>query len=286
MAEYLIKVRGEPKGPYTDSQLLTQIRRKRLSRQSQVSIDGGMNWLRAGDVEALFPASAAVTDLGFEEAEPDPERSEPEQSTPKVKDSGERLWSYAAMGQQLGPVPESEIRMLIASGGLRDDTLLWQDGMTDWVEAQHIPAFSAAVRSKQSSSSSGQGQVANGMFSNATDQKTLHWPSVVAMLTAIAGWTTLLPSAVAAIGFSGGIRNNFSAESVVARLLLTVLVLSPSLLFCVMGINLGHKASKYSNNEPGQYDGTVYSVFALILGYLSALCILGLAIFCIVSASR
>lgn len=289
MADFLVKVRGESKGPYSVSQLLTQIRRKRLSRQHQVSNDGGMTWLRAGEVEDLFPASPAVTAPSHEESEQEPASSEPEYASPTVSGSGERLWSYAAMGQQLGPVPESEIRMLIASGGIRDDTLLWQDGMTDWVEVQHIPTFSAAVRSKQSSSTSGQNSVAKDMFSSGTDQKTLHWPSVVAMLTAIAGWATLLPGAVAAIGFSGGLRNNFSAsraDSVVAMLLLAVVALSPSLLFCVMGINLGHKALKYSNREPGQYDGTVYAIFALILGYLSALCILGLAIFCIVSASR
>lgn len=288
MTDYLIKVRGESKGPYSESQLLTQIRRKRLSRQHQVSSDGGMTWLRAGDEEALFPASAAMEDAADQETEIETSPPGKDHFVKVASDASERLWSYAAMGQQLGPVPESEVRMLIASGGIRDDTLVWQEGMTDWVEVQHVPTFSAAVQIKQSSAT-GKSTTASGMPPNVSDQKTLHWPSVIAMLTAIAGWTCLLPSAICAVGMSGALQDRFSAagaDSVIAMLLMSLLVVSPSVLFCVTSINLGHKAIRYSNREPGLYDGTTYSIFALILGYLSALCLLVLAIFCIVSASR
>lgn len=288
MAEFLVKVRGEPKGPYSESQLQTQIRRKRLSRQHQISSDGGMSWQRAGDVPDLFPA-ASVAEPVLGDVADEVATAKPAQMSPVVSNNAERLWSYAVMGQQLGPVPESEIRILIASGGIPHDTLLWQDGMTDWVEVQHIPAFSTAVRIKQSSGTPGQDSIVLNTSSNSSGMKSLHWPSLIAMLTAIAGWTTLLPGALFALGLSGALRSGFSrlpADNVISMLLLAVLALSPSLLCCVTSINLGHKASRYANSEPGRYDGTAYSIFALVLGYVTALSLLGLTIFCIVSASR
>lgn len=288
MTQFLVKVRGEPKGPYSESQLQTQIRRKRLSRQHQVSSDGGISWQRAGEVDELFPASSAsVSELVVEDVTE--ERAAPTQVQTAVSDSADRQWLYAVMGQQLGPVPESEIRILIASGGIPSDTLLWHKGMTDWMEVQHIPAFSAAVRSKQSSGTPGQDSIVLNTSSNSSGMKSLHWPSLIAMLTAIAGWTTLLPGALFALGLSGTLRSGFSrlpADNVISMLLLAVLALSPSLLCCVTSINLGHKASRYANSEPGRYDGTAYSIFALVLGYVTALSLLGLTIFCIVSASR
>lgn len=288
MTQFLVKVRGEPKGPYSESQLQTQIRRKRLSRQHQVSSDGGISWQRAGEVDELFAASnASVSELVVEDVAEEP--AAPTQVQTPMSDSSDRQWMYAVMGQQLGPVPESEIRILIASGGIPDDTLLWHDGMTDWMEVQHIPAFSAAVRSKQSNADFKLDAAATNGSASSGKKKSLHWPSIVAMLTAIAGWTTLLPGAVFALAASGALSYpiaNRSGDNVLVILLLVVLALSPSLLCCVTSINLGHKAMKYADRQPGQHDGTTYSIFGLVLGYLTALSLLGLTISCIVAASR
>lgn len=286
MTEFLVKVRGEPKGPYSVSQLQTQIRRKRLSRQHQISSDDGMSWQRAGDVDELFTAASVselVSEAAVEEVAAEPA---PTEASPAVSTSGERLWSYAVMGQELGPVPESEIRILIASGGIAHDTLLWQDGMTDWVEVQHIPAFSTAVRSRQSSSTGGQESAISKKASGSTGKRNLHWPSLVAMLTAIAGWTVLLLGALFSLGALRGSFSRTPDDNVLTMLFFVALALSPSLLCCMTSINLGHKAQKYANEEPGQYDGTAYSIFALVLGYITAISLLGLTIFCIVSASR
>ena len=44
-------------------------------------------------------------------------------------------WHYNANGQQVGPVSESEILSLINSGVVVASTLVWHEGMTDWLPA-------------------------------------------------------------------------------------------------------------------------------------------------------
>jgi hypothetical protein len=44
-------------------------------------------------------------------------------------------WHYTTNGQQVGPVSESEIPSLINSGVVVASTLVWHEGMTDWLPA-------------------------------------------------------------------------------------------------------------------------------------------------------
>jgi uncharacterized RDD family membrane protein YckC len=41
-------------------------------------------------------------------------------------------WFYAEGGRQMGPVEESELDRLITAGVVRDDTLVWHEGMAGW----------------------------------------------------------------------------------------------------------------------------------------------------------
>jgi uncharacterized RDD family membrane protein YckC len=41
-------------------------------------------------------------------------------------------WYYADQGKQAGPVDEARLDELVASGVVREDTLVWCDGMADW----------------------------------------------------------------------------------------------------------------------------------------------------------
>lgn len=41
-------------------------------------------------------------------------------------------WYYADQGRQLGPVEESALDDLVRSGSVRDDTLVWREGMGTW----------------------------------------------------------------------------------------------------------------------------------------------------------
>jgi type IV pilus assembly protein PilA len=41
-------------------------------------------------------------------------------------------WYYAEGGRQIGPVEESVLDDLVRQGVVRDDTLVWQEGMAAW----------------------------------------------------------------------------------------------------------------------------------------------------------
>jgi uncharacterized RDD family membrane protein YckC len=66
-------------------------------------------------------------------------------------------WFYADGGRQVGPVEEAALDDLVRAGVVRDDTLVWRDGMANWqphgavrgvrVPAPPMPAVPIAVES-------------------------------------------------------------------------------------------------------------------------------------------
>jgi uncharacterized membrane protein YhaH (DUF805 family) len=42
-------------------------------------------------------------------------------------------WYYAVEGTSVGPVSQTEFDGLVAAGSIRNDTLVWQEGMEDWL---------------------------------------------------------------------------------------------------------------------------------------------------------
>jgi len=56
----------------------------------------------------------------------------------------DRTWFYAADGlDKKGPVPESELKQLLASGQLTAATLVWSEGLANWAPAGSIAALQA-----------------------------------------------------------------------------------------------------------------------------------------------
>lgn len=41
-------------------------------------------------------------------------------------------WYYADAGRQVGPVEDAQLDELVSSGAVRDDTLIWREGMANW----------------------------------------------------------------------------------------------------------------------------------------------------------
>ena len=58
-------------------------------------------------------------------------------------------WFYESGGKQLGPVSPSELSTLAASGQIVSETLIWKEGLADWVQAKKVkglfPAASPAI---------------------------------------------------------------------------------------------------------------------------------------------
>lgn len=58
------------------------------------------------------------------------------------------MWYYAIDDQQQGPVSLDELKGMIARGELDSDSLVWQDGMNDWVPIGSIAELSAPASSR------------------------------------------------------------------------------------------------------------------------------------------
>lgn len=62
-------------------------------------------------------------------------------------------WYYAIEGSSVGPVSQDEFDALVSAGTIRNDTLVWQDGMEDWLPyGRAAPAgapFAAPPRAPQ-----------------------------------------------------------------------------------------------------------------------------------------
>jgi len=54
-------------------------------------------------------------------------------------------WYYGSSAGQTGPVEEGELRALVASGGVGPETLVWRDGMKDWLPLQSVPELHAST---------------------------------------------------------------------------------------------------------------------------------------------
>jgi len=72
----------------------------------------------------------------------------------------DRLWFYAAQGQQQGPFPEAQLRSLIARGTVTADTLVWSEGMAGWQRAGEIPGLTPGSGSRPPSVPQPGGQMA------------------------------------------------------------------------------------------------------------------------------
>ncbi|MCX7009311.1 MAG: DUF5362 family protein [Kiritimatiellaeota bacterium] len=54
----------------------------------------------------------------------------------------EKNWYYSADGQdKKGPMPESELKQLLASGQIPAGTLVWSEGMANWAPSSSVAAL-------------------------------------------------------------------------------------------------------------------------------------------------
>jgi predicted Zn finger-like uncharacterized protein len=54
-------------------------------------------------------------------------------------------WHLVVDGDQVGPVPESDIRGRIERGEINAETYLWKEGFADWLKLSAIPEFASLV---------------------------------------------------------------------------------------------------------------------------------------------
>jgi hypothetical protein len=55
------------------------------------------------------------------------------------------MWYYSQNNQQMGPVPEDQLKSMLRGSSLPATTLVWKEGMSDWKPASEILALSVAL---------------------------------------------------------------------------------------------------------------------------------------------
>ncbi len=155
--QYYIRVRGEVKGPLTQDQIVAQIRRKRLGRHHELSVDA-VTWQKAGDMAEFFQPAVTKRErqpVAETEAEPTPSADVAElASGQSASGSSAEEWYYSKGGNRLGPVSASDIQMWLSSGKLAADDLVWNEEFDNWIPAGDLPQFafagdSAAAKKKK-----------------------------------------------------------------------------------------------------------------------------------------
>jgi hypothetical protein len=137
-----IRVRGRVLGPYDEEKLQGLARRGQLSRMHELSPDG-VNWVRATNYPELFVGEVAAIAV-VETAVP---TAQVFQSSPEANPAGQRsppgqqVWHYTNAGVQRGPVDFANLQLLVAMGQVAPDDLVWNDGMTAWTPAGHVPGL-------------------------------------------------------------------------------------------------------------------------------------------------
>jgi hypothetical protein len=59
---------------------------------------------------------------------------------PTTQNKDNMNWYYAQGGQRQGPITESELETLIAAGTITATTLIWKEGMADWLPLNEVRA--------------------------------------------------------------------------------------------------------------------------------------------------
>lgn len=57
----------------------------------------------------------------------------------------DHVWYFARGDEEKGPFTEAQIRSLVGAGKVRDEDLVWKEGMRDWLPARDVPGLMAPM---------------------------------------------------------------------------------------------------------------------------------------------
>lgn len=257
---YYVRIRGEVKGPVARSELVSQIRKKRMGRHHEVSTDA-VNWVRAGDVPDLFEPVVAVREAAapIEQA---PEAAGSRNKADESTSQAETEWFYAKGRNRLGPVTEPELRTMLATGRISGSDLIWNQRLDDWLPASQLPQFASLVpvqsASENAQSDKGAGEtgtiLTSSLFAMQFACLSLLCAPLVAMLTAFI---------IDSPGFG---RTNAGAGMIGMLMIASVFGALP-VFSAIVGILTGHHSLRIHKSSGTQYQGSGYALTALIVCY-------------------
>lgn len=259
MSTYHVRVRGRVQGPYTEEQLRIFIQRGQVSRIHEVSLDQ-TSWNKISEFPELFQGSngfdgipAANENLATGQASGS-NRIWEEAQGPNSSIAGS--WYYYLLGQKKGPISAGELEQLMRQNQCGPTTLIWTQGMSDWMPAntvvhfQHLWPYSAGTSQGQADhvypdATASSNATARDVSRNLTESRV--WISII-LIQGYAGLAFLIVNF--ALTFVAMLRNRgpaFMASTIFVLTLLPIVVVL--VLLTRYWSSLG--SLKGSNNENG-----------------------------------
>ncbi|NNJ85777.1 MAG: DUF4339 domain-containing protein [Akkermansiaceae bacterium] len=170
-------------------------------------------------------------------------------------------WFYGKDNAQHGPVSDLEIRNLISTGQITQDTIIWKEGMTDWVPLKDVPDFQGGQQVPQA-----------GTAANTSGTSPYSSPQTYAGQAPYSGSIPTDGMAIASMicGIIGVLSCYFGA------------------LLGIPAVICGHMSLKKINNSPTPIQGKGMAIAGLVTGYigiLMSLCVIVIFVFAIASSS-
>jgi predicted Zn finger-like uncharacterized protein len=75
-------------------------------------------------------------------------------------------WHLVVDGEQVGPLPEAEIRARLARNEINGETYIWKEGLTDWLKLSTVPEFADAVSAPPAGEASGAVAATSDLFTD------------------------------------------------------------------------------------------------------------------------
>ncbi len=197
MTTLYVRIKGRVQGPFTLEKLQGLARRGQLGRIHQVSEDGE-TWRKASEYPDLFlPARQAAprevernSPKGQEAASVAASRVD-EVASPPASAEQESAWYLEDNGKPKGPMSLGSLKRYLQSGEYSSSTLVWREGMDDWVPADTVESLigSSTVRVAQVKDSGRQEtRLDSGIIETIADSRG--W--VVTCAVILTAWCILL----------------------------------------------------------------------------------------------
>jgi len=130
--KFWVSEKGRVLGPFTIDKLMELVDENWLSKMHLISNDQ-TTWINADDYEngALWDRTTAPANNDLHLVQPEVDLAVRNSSPP----TEESMWWYTKNGQQLGPIPRSQLKRLFDCGDLKPDDQIWTEGMKSWKNA-------------------------------------------------------------------------------------------------------------------------------------------------------
>lgn len=131
LEKVFVRFKGRVLGPLTVEKASELVRRGQITRQHELSPDG-QAWAAAESYTEFFPSYSSI------EADDELELEGNNRSNSNAPVDSEITWYIRIENENKGPFPETLVSQMVETGKVSRNTLIWREGMANWVEAAVI----------------------------------------------------------------------------------------------------------------------------------------------------